>query len=421
MKILVCAARQADCDAICSQIDGSHDVRGLCGSALETALRELVRAIAKLLRGEDMDSPRCVCEFADVDLALFDHDLTALYFGGPRLSAEAFIGYLRAFTDIAYIVSLNKNRDVDFDLCFLFGDCESQADLAINTDHLGSGRLWEGVADAAFAPWYWPCLDDAVTRRRRQVEFVRERLNEPVWASLAFPDMVADYMSRRARARLYPVRSQRPAHQTTFREFFHGTGILLQKDIPTLSRMTDRGDPAAIDAVCRVVAADIDRWLRCDVLGPQDVLIDVPHLLARMPYLLGARMRDLACFNAAIQEETEPFGMDADLYRQHVRGARYSADIWVPSPCYWWPMLREDQGLFELFLNSGRGPFAVFCEDASVFASDDADGERPAQALIESATSWPRRHLAKVPGRHYWPACRFIQESGSADVWASSE
>ena len=48
-----------------------------------------------------------------------------------------------------------------------------------------------------------------------------------------------------------------------------------------------------MEIIARVVAAYIDRWFRRDVLGPQEALVDLPHLLMRLPFLLGEKAGDL--------------------------------------------------------------------------------------------------------------------------------
>ena len=165
MKILVCDDQQAGFEAARQRIPTDHEVIGLCEHDLKDALRELFAAISQLLRGDVTAEPHRLEQFADYDVAIVDNNLSALEFEGARLSAETIIGYMRAFTGIPYIVSLNKNPDVDFDLRYLFGDYQSQADIAINTRHLDYERLWQRVTDERFAPSYWPCLPVAGKRR----------------------------------------------------------------------------------------------------------------------------------------------------------------------------------------------------------------------------------------------------------------
>jgi len=178
-------------------------------------------------------------------------------------------------------------------------------------------------------------------------------------------------------------------------------------DRDTLGEMADGGVAPAAEVVSRLIAADVDRWIRRDLLGPQDVLIDLPHLFARMPYLLGDNARDVDHWNDAILETEAPFGMDAAIYDSHVGNARFGMDAWVPSPCFWWPSLNTNSDLFDLFLASDKWPDAVFCEDATAFMLAQGE-EGPHEIEVELESSWPRRPLARVEGRYYSPPTRIV-------------
>lgn len=387
MRILVCDDEESQYKAAKSLIPDCHDVVGLCGAELTKALTDLFQTASRFYNDKDGSAASAMGKFAGHDLVFVDHDLSMLELDGAPLSAEGLIAYLRAFTDIPYIVSLNKNQDVDFDLRSLFGDDESLADLAINTDHLACKKLWQPAGREPFAPWYWPSLPDAVQRRAAQIDFVRDRRNSPIWQELGFPELARHYLSRRARAALLIGGADQDMEETTFRQFFDGTRTLLPRQKQELGRLGDKGNPDALSAVCRIVAADLDRWIRRDVLGPQDVLIDVPHLLTRRPNLLGDRVGDLKYWNQALRETTEPFGMDLDLHNRHVRDERFQPDMWVPSPSFWWPPLRADRKLTELYLAPADWPDAVFYEDASVFERIADDADQPQEIEVEQEGS----------------------------------
>ena len=75
--------------------------------------------------------------------------------------------------------------------------------------------------------------------------------------------------------------------------------------------------------VARVAAGEVDRWVRRDLLGPQDLLVDVPHLLMRMPFLLGRDANEPERWNDAVMGTEEPYGLSDDIYRNHLQGARF--------------------------------------------------------------------------------------------------
>ena len=115
--------------------------------------------------------------FDTVDTVLIDNNLAHLDISGTRLTGESIIGYIRCFSAVPYVVSLNKNPDVDFDLQDLVGDHETRADVALNVDHLAVPGLWDRShhKEGEFLPWYWPELTNAPERRRKQIAFVNER------------------------------------------------------------------------------------------------------------------------------------------------------------------------------------------------------------------------------------------------------
>src|SRR5262249_6663498 len=135
---------------------GTH-CKSLCESELKDALVEFFKTVDLTLTGHA--SSRTA--FDGYDVVILDNNLSHLPIEGARLTAEAIAGYVRAITDTPYVVSINKNPEIDFDLRFLVGDYATRADLAINTSHLTNPALWTGRrADAKddFRPWYWPAL-----------------------------------------------------------------------------------------------------------------------------------------------------------------------------------------------------------------------------------------------------------------------
>ena len=159
------------------------------------------------------------------------------------------------------------------------------------------------------------------------------------------------------------------------------------------------------------MAADIDLWFRRDVLGPQDMLVDVPHLLMRMPFLLGTKVSDIDHWNRAITETVAPFGMEQKLFDDHLSKAQFKHEMWVSSASFWWPTLKYDEKLNELFFQSKHEDWldVVFCEDRSVFLARSLGDEEgaPIEFSAEFEGSWGRRHVARIAGIQYAPRSRF--------------
>ena len=163
------------------------------------------------------------------------------------------------------------------------------------------------------------------------------------------------------------------------------------------------------------MAAEIDFWFRRDLLGPQEVLVDIPHLLMRMPFLLGEKANDIQAWNASVhtpQIEGPPFGLDQALFDDHLAKAMFKQSIWSPSPCFWWPTLRENDDLNACFSAGDREwADAIFCEDRSEFLSPDPEGgnSSPVEFVAQFEGTWNRRYVADIEGFRYAPKTRFAQ------------
>lgn len=411
MKVLVCDDDMEQCRHTERAIDGRAEVTLLAGDDLTRALTALFEGVASMLDEGTCPKGQLAGGFFDgFDLAVVDNNLTGLELGGARLSAEGVIGYLRAFTDVPYFVSLNKNPHVDFDLRYLFGDSQSLADLALNTRHLGNERLWSGRTEEGFLPWYWPRLEDAVTRRRRQVEYLAqgEALARPVWDALGFPQEAEHYVSSRAKAALS---SDADLRDVTFGALCDASGVLTPAEIDALKGLAENGDELALSAIRRIAAYRTDRWLRRDILGAQDVLVDLPHLIAQMPIVLGERQGELDAWNRAAAASRPPFALDQKVFADHLQGSCFSALAWAPVPCFWWPKLRTDRTLRDLFYNSGaKWPDAVFCEDVSRFVPVAGMGDYGPPLEFESEVdgSWSRRFVCDLSDYQYSPRSRIL-------------
>ena len=410
MRILICDDKPLQCERTEEAIDSRGDVKGLAGTGLKDGLTSLFRSVSSGLNGSGTSGGRLQgTDFDGFDLLIVDNNLTGLELDGARLTAETIIGYLRAFTDVPYIVSLNKNLHVDFDLRYLFGDYQSLADLALNTGHLSNGRLWDGNAGDDFAPWYWPRFADAVDRRKAQIDFLATNFKKPVWEALRFPPEADDYLSLRAKAPLSST--EQDMREASFEVFFDSSRVLPPAEIKRLKELAGQNVEFARRAILQISAYEVDRWLRRGVLGTQDVLIDLPHLVAQMPFLLGEHASDLDCWNEVVATEEPPFGLDGPLFEKHLRPAQFGHGMWVPGPCFWWPKLKSDDTLTEYFFAAdGDWPDAVFCEDVSRFVRTTGPGEpdSPQEFEAEIEGSWARRYIAYVGDYLYSPRSRIL-------------
>lgn len=347
------------------------------------------------------------------DLAILDNNLWHLGIAGARHTAESIAGYVRAFGNIPYIVSLNKNRQVDFDLRHLIGDHQTQADLAVNARHLSNLALWTGnPEDAAdgFLPWYWPALNEVAERRRAQIRFVGDSLDRPILESMAVPATASESLSQHAVGALSPEAAS--TNRVTFLKFFVTACRSLPIRIDRKKLAEDAGAGGrARDIVSRIVAGEFDRWLRRSILAPQDVLVDLPHLLMRMPFLIGPGAHTVERWNEILLAKDPPYGLPRAIYEKHLHDARFGHDIWTKSPCFWWRTLKSNAELNRMFFcDDSQWAEVVFCEDLSRFTpSDSAMGSRPLEFAAEVEGVWNRRHVAWLKRKHYSPKSRLAK------------
>lgn len=424
MKILVADDRSDNGKDIAEAIKSAYpdaDIRFALEDALKDELGKLFSRVGEVLRDPAGWKRQDKLAFDDVDLVVLDNNLAHLKIREARLTAESIAGYVRAFSQAAYVLSLNKNPYVDFDLRYMVGDYQTHADLALNTSHLAKKALWSGrPADAAdgFLPWYWPALIRIADRRRRQIEFVQKHYTKRVFDALGIPESAYEYLSLHAKGALSPVaetdgvqvEDAKKLDALTFWDVFVDRGdrsIPSIDDRKALSSDDALKNPEIQAVVARVVAADIDLWFRRDVLGPQEALVDIPHLVARMPFLAGAGKKTAEQWNGMLSADSEPYGMDSNVYGAHLAKRRFTHTEWAPNPGFWWSELKNDETLNELFARADVNdwPDAVFCEDRSRFI------DRSDKAVMEFAAefegAWGRRHVARIAGVRYAPLSRF--------------
>ena len=401
----------------------------LNGRALKNQLELLLKGADTVLTGRnDASRTRETAFDKDVDVVVLDNNLAHLPMQGARLTAEAIAGYVRAFSSAPYIVSVNKNPDVDFDLDFLIGDYTTRTDLAINDRHLSNAALWTHKrtdATDGFLPWYWPTLLSAAYNRRQQIAFVRDHLDDNISDALGFTD--ADYLTLSPHARSLLSQAEDADDGTsppdgpvgaraTFRQIFLASSRSLPSsdDRRILSNRLRKGTDKLKQIVARVVAAEIDLWFRRDVLGPQDVVVDIPHLLMRMPFLLGKEANKLERWNSAVDASagTPPFGLDTRVFQKHLKGAEFTGSPWQPSQCFWWSRLRDNNQLNKFFATKPPNwADVVFCEDCSEFrAMNPADQPMsPTEFAARLEGAWNRRYVALLDAFHYVPRTRLVQ------------
>lgn len=423
MRIFVCDdVRPED---ICGALDTARD-RGAPIPAPEKVfsqehlakeLKELFGALDDAVAGKEIRGHG----FDKADLILLDYGLTAVKLGsGPRLTADHVAGYLRAFSSSAYVVSLNRLPTVDFDLKHLVGDSDSRGDLSLNTEHLEEPGLWHGRPnEGAFCPWYWPSLDNAAERRSEQVNRLQADLDRPLLELLGFPEELDPYLSRRAIAFLSPQASEGDDRVGTINirdvsawdHFYHSSRTLSKDDRRDLVNGQGgnweekrRPDSSTLDKIiARVVAAELDFWFRRDVLGPQRLLIDTPHLLAAFPYRDKQELADPAAWNPTVYATEAPFGLAQSFAEALPNDSTPNMWPWIARQVFWFPAVEGSMAIDSAMHELHRGNDLCFCEDTREFLPRN-DCYRFATEL---GTGLDIRYVRRVPGRRYSPESAF--------------
>jgi len=316
-------------------------------------------------------------EFQDYDILFLDYRLRE-FEDHPWLAAEDLAGVIRAFGGVRQVVILNRFHEVDFDLG-MTGWGRTSADLHINGRFIRNAGLWslpdagdQGIEISRFRPWYWPTLGRAV-RDTRTCCLELENLDlktARVLTHLGFNPQRSAALTHSALGVLNPL-SKSP-EDTSFAEFLlHGcTGVDEEIRKFLWSHINDANvKPAA----CRVIVSELRRWLTFLVLGPQDVVIDPPHLAQRMPWLLDGPIGDLSTWNATVGLD-DLQGFRTELIEKYRHTAK---EHWFSRVVLWARDIQADESIDEAFRKfaADESPDAAFQEDFSRFAPTDMSAE----------------------------------------------
>ena len=300
MKVFVCAARAAKTRKIAASVRRGGFVGAIVESSGLHLRDELLNVFATVRGGMAMSGgePHNVtafrqCEEGEEGLVLLDHDLAALEFRGARLTAEDVAGYLRAVSGAQYVVVLDRVPWADFDMEWLTGGEWTAGDLELNTRHLANPGLWarERAVEGAFLPWYWPELGVAAERRRWQIALLEASWDRPVVDVLGLTAEVRNGLSARSLAGLSPAVVHGRTKNVTVRRFFLEScagSLPIQAEREVLAKKAAGGDRWALRVGARCAAAEMEKWVRRE-LAAGEVVLDLPHLVARNADVVGVR------------------------------------------------------------------------------------------------------------------------------------
>lgn len=360
---------------------------------IRDAIKVLLRRRAALRDGQA--NPDEACLFDSADVLVLDYDLLHVDETNTRYTGEGLARLARVFSTCGPIVVLNQYLEAQFDLS-LRGHMESFADLNIDADVIASGGLWHDKPWDDFRPWHWPTLYAAARDFRARADFLsgQDRLKLPIVNFLGMTEENAGRLSDTAFGFLAPeAMSYEVLAKSTFADF-----------IASNSAAVDTGDGEKLiakdpAAAARIAASRLAKWLEREVLGPQDVLVDVPHLLQRLPFLFAGDLADIGAWNAAITGGAEQF---KEILPKE---AWFEPVGWLSRPAVWWRAVERSDAVRDARakFDFSSAPDFVFLEDVSRFAPlADATEFRAG-----FHNQFDRRFVARLPNIRYAPQRRF--------------
>ncbi len=330
------------------------------------------------------------CLFDDVDILVLDFDFLHVDDVSALHTGESLAGLARIYADVEVVVVVNQFPPAQFDLS-LRGHVASDADINIDGNLLGTQGLWTDPPWEGFRPWHWQTLYRAVHTQKARQALVRDYWTKPIVEALGMQEEDVNRLSDTAFGFIAPdSKDWRQLQQHTFERF------VCRSANGRVARDLAESNP---EAAFRFASARIGKWLERLVLGPQDVLIDLPHLVQRYPFLLGAKVHDVKAWNEMVCEESTTNLCLPD-------GCLFGVPGFLSRPAVWRHRFENDGGVQETrcaYDFSTVPPF-VFLEDVSRFAPLDEAKEfraghhnafdRRFVECVEGVTYAPQRRLA---------------------------
>ena len=353
---------------------------------IRASAQELLHRRAALRQGKVPVKQSCV--FDDVDILVIDYDLLHIDEDNAQYTGEGLGRLARMFTECSVVVVLNQYPQAQFDLR-LRGHLESHADLNVDAELVSAPGLWRDPPWRNFRPWKWQTLFRAVGTQRERERVIEADLDRSILDTLGMHFEDASRLSDSAFGFLSPsANGYQLLREVTFRSF--------------LGNSSDGRDGRAISefhtrAAVRVASARIGKWLEREVLGGQDVLMDIPHLLQRFPFVLGDKITHLEAWNAAIHDLS-------------ILGDVIGDDVWfnrssiLSRPAIWTSRFQADENVRKVRseFDFSDVPQFVFAEDRSVFV----ELSEAVEFRAGFHNAFDRRYIARVDEIRYGPQRR---------------
>ncbi len=329
----------------------------------------------------------------DVEILVVDYDLFETQ---PFMTADRVAYLVRCFTACGIIVVLNRSGHNPFDLT-LKDHPESFADLDIGQNQLDNPFLW-GIGKNEFAPWYWPALPKLAKDFLEKIGAVEQGLEtgKTIWELLGFPPSLTERLPLEMTRFVDPSgENGRLAHFVLSSDYG-----LENKDRAKAVTDDEVTDPKTI---ARVAAARIGKWLEYFVLPELDILMDAPHLISRMPGLMGGDL-DMSTWNKVTKRHVKDSKDIPEMKTELIEEFRFKEAHWLSRPAWFWKDIIEKSDIEDV-----RTPWQIkrpdffFCEDTSSFHPRNECHEFQAQTSVSPLSE---RYILSVDEVDYMPRTR---------------
>lgn len=357
------------------------------------AVRDLKQRMSAAKAGEPIPDDDSAVVVDRADVLVLDSDLTPdrdAHIGedpddlvGTHLASElgAEVAYLaRAYSSAGAIVVVNEGaKQSTFDLT-LTKRSDAVADVYVTDDELDNPGLWDPSRARGLRPWSWPSL--ASLPANIEAAIARWKLTDFVTEAVGLDDFSAELLIGQIE-RL----GQEDADSVvamTFEDVAQsagfGLGLRPKERSPDSHRL-------------RVAVCGLRRWLDRVVVPEQNILIDLPHLLQRNPWLVPDRA-EISAWNALVASSAPAEPLVAPSAFNHPASQLLGRAVWNARDV---PARPAGQRI--------EPTDPVFCEDTSTF--------RPLEAssgfLSDLQGSHARRFISRLQGVTYSPAARLMR------------
>lgn len=377
----------------------SSEIRGVVSDNVDVAtVKDARDEISSLIRRkvavEKKENPtEHPSMFDTTDVLVVDYDLVHLDEDGSRTTGEGIARLVRSYSNCGSVAVLNQFKGSQFDLG-LRGHLDSFADLNLDADLIGNPAIWKPVdADGSFNPTTWTPLPMICELGRKLSEKFRQNgLEQPLAPVLGLSADAATRLSDTAFEFLdLDAETADDLVRVTLESF-------LKRSLGV--RQFELNVPYHFDfAAFRLI-----KWLERAVLRPMNVLIDLPHLIDRLPFLIDESAIDISEPRNWTEAISNP---EKYLHLSEVeRFQNGDASAILGRRIFNWFQIVDDDKIDEMqekkFIDEPVVRFSL-AEDTSRFVSRDdltifrADfhnfGDRRAIEKLDSISYGPQRRL----------------------------